>query len=58
MYEELIVMDMYFDILVLLVQFGFDIMYEYIYDSDFFQVDVLCMNEGGLDGGFWVIYIL
>ncbi len=56
MHEELVVMDTHLDTPALLVQPGFDIMHEHTYDSDFSQVDVPRMNEGGLDGGFWVIY--
>lgn len=35
---------------------GFDIMARHHFHRDGSQVDLPRMNEGGLDGGFWVIY--
>lgn len=35
---------------------GFDIMARHSFARDGSQVDVPRMNDGGLDGGFWVIY--
>lgn len=52
----LVIFDSYFDMLVNFGCSGFDI--EQCYDCNvFLQVDYLCMVEGVLDGGFWVIYI-
>ncbi|MDC8829775.1 dipeptidase [Alteromonas gilva] len=56
LHESLVVMDTHLDTPALLVQPGFDIMHAHTFDDDFSQVDVPRMNEGGLDGGFWVIY--
>ena len=36
---------------------GFDIMKRHNVDRDGSQVDVPRMNQGGLDGGFWAIYM-
>jgi membrane dipeptidase len=55
-HDSLIVMDTHLDTPALLVQPGFDIMHAHTYSDDFSQVDVPRMDEGGLDGGFWVIY--
>ncbi|NVK54224.1 MAG: dipeptidase [Alteromonadaceae bacterium] len=55
-HDSLVVMDTHLDTPALLVQPGFDIMHAHTFDDDFSQVDVPRMNEGGLDGGFWVIY--
>lgn len=55
-HDKLVVMDTHLDTPALLVQPGFDILDAHTYTDDFSQVDVPRMNEGGLDGGFWVIY--
>lgn len=55
-HKSLVVMDTHLDTPALLVQPGFDIMHAHTYSDDFSQVDVPRMDEGGLDGGFWVIY--
>ncbi|NDV91518.1 membrane dipeptidase [Alteromonas sp. 345S023] len=55
-HDSLVVMDTHLDTPALLVQPGFDIMHAHTYSDDFSQVDVPRMDEGGLDGGFWVIY--
>lgn len=55
-HDKLVVMDTHLDTPALLVQPGFDILEAHTYTDDFSQVDVPRMDEGGLDGGFWVIY--
>lgn len=55
-HESLLVLDSHLDTPALLVQPGFDITQRYSTDEDYSQVDLPRMKEGGLDGGFWVIY--
>lgn len=55
-HERAMVLDSHLDTPALLVQPGFDITKRYSPDEDYSQVDLPRMNEGGLDGGFWVIY--
>lgn len=56
LHKELMVLDAHLDTPALLVRPGFDIMEEHSHDKDFSQVDIPRMEEGGLDGGFWVVY--
>ncbi len=55
-HNSLMVLDTHLDTPALLVRPGFDIMEAHSHDKDFSQVDIPRMEEGGLDGGFWVIY--
>ena len=55
-HERLITMDTHLDTPALLVQPGFDITHLHDPLSDYSQVDLPRMIEGGLDGGYWVIY--
>lgn len=55
-HESLLVMDSHLDTPALLVRPGFDIMARHDPRVDYSQVDYPRMQEGGLDGGFWVIY--
>ena len=55
-HEQAIVLDSHLDTPALLVQPGFDITKKNTPDGDYSQVDLPRMVEGGLDGGFWVIY--
>jgi len=56
MHERLIVMDSHLDTPALLERPGFDITERHDPLTDYSQVDLPRMIEGGLDGGFWVIY--
>ncbi|MBB33832.1 MAG: peptidase M19 [Hirschia sp.] len=56
MHERAIVMDTHLDTPANLVLPGFDIMERHDPALDYSQVDLPRMVEGGLDGGFWVIY--
>jgi len=56
LHESLIVMDTHLDTPAQLVKPGFDIMARHDARTDYSQVDFPRMQEGGLDGGFWVIY--
>ncbi len=55
-HERLVTMDTHLDTPALLVQPGFDITHRHDPLSDYSQVDLPRMIEGGLDGGYWVIY--
>ena len=55
-HEALVILDTHLDTPANLVQPWFDIMSRGDYATDYTQVDVPRMNEGGLDGGFWVLY--
>ncbi len=56
LHERLIVMDSHLDTPALLERPGFDITERHDPILDYSQVDLPRMIEGGLDGGFWVIY--
>jgi membrane dipeptidase len=56
LHESLIVMDTHLDTPAQLVKPGFDIMARHDPLLDYSQVDYPRMQDGGLDGGFWVIY--
>jgi len=56
LHERLVTMDTHLDTPALLVQPGFDITHRHDPLSDYSQVDLPRMIEGGLDGGYWVIY--
>ena len=55
-HRALVILDTHLDTPANLVQPWFDIMSRGNYATDYTQVDVPRMNEGGLDGGFWVLY--
>ena len=55
-HEALVILDTHLDTPANLVQPWFDIMSRGDYATDYTQVDVPRMIEGGLDGGFWVLY--
>lgn len=54
--RKLVTLDTHLDTPAHLVRPGFDIMERHTYGHDFSQVDVPRMQEGALDGGFWVLY--
>lgn len=56
LHERVIVMDTHLDTPANLVIPGFDITERHDPAMDYSQVDLPRMVEGGLDGGFWVIY--
>ncbi len=55
-HQSLLTLDTHLDTPANLVQPKFDIMRRNDTDRDQSQVDVPRMTDGGLDGGFWVIY--
>jgi len=54
--RKLVTLDSHLDTPANLVESGFNILERHSYAHDFSQVDVPRMQEGALDGGFWVIY--
>ncbi len=56
LHDDLLVLDAHLDTPAVLDRPGFDITARHDPHYDFSQVDVPRMREGGLDGGFWVIY--
>ena len=55
-HDAAIVMDSHLDTPAVLERPGFDIMERHDPMADYSQVDLPRMIDGGLDGGFWVIY--
>lgn len=51
-----IVLDSHLDTPMFFAQPGWNILERHTWEDDFSQVDYPRMLEGGLDGGFWVIY--
>lgn len=56
LHDELITLDTHLDTPAVLMRPNFDITARYDAQADFSQVDLPRMREGGLDGGFWVIF--
>lgn len=56
LHETLLVLDAHLDTPAVLDRPGFDITARHDPHDDYSQVDLPRMREGGLDGGFWVIY--
>lgn len=57
-HQRLLTLDTHLDTPALLEQpRGYDITKRHSVDRDGSQVDLPRMNEGGLDGGFWAIYL-
>ena len=56
LHERIMVLDSHLDTPVKLINPDFDIMRRYNVIEDNSQVDFPRMQEGGLDGGFWVIF--
>lgn len=52
-----LVLDTHFDSAANLARPGWDVMTRHEYDVDFTQVDHPRLAEGGVDGGFWTIYV-
>ncbi len=55
-HEKLLTLDSHLDTPLVLDRQGFDISQRHDWRTDYAQVDFPRMKEGGLDGGFWVIY--
>jgi len=56
LHKRLLVLDSHLDTPMQLSRPGWDILARHTYREDGSQVDVPRMIDGGLDGGFWVIY--
>jgi len=57
LHQKLICLDTHLDTPASLARPGWDIMQRHARDADFTQVDYPRMVEGGLDGGFFAIYM-
>ncbi|MBB5684387.1 dipeptidase [Sphingobium boeckii] len=55
-HERLLVLDTHLDTPEIFGRPGWNIAVRHSYEGDLSQVDFPRMKEGGLDGGFWVIY--
>ena len=55
-HEDLLTLDSHLDTPLVLDRKGFDMGRRHDWQTDYAQVDLPRMKEGGLDGGFWVIY--
>ena len=53
---DFLVLDSHLDTPLVLDREGFDITKRHDWQRDYAQVDLPRMKQGGLDGGFWVIY--
>lgn len=56
LHERILTLDSHLDTPAVVARPGFDILKHNDWKTTFAQVDVPRMKEGGLDGGFWVIY--
>lgn len=56
LHEDFLVLDAHLDTPLVLDRPGFDISARHDPMHDYAQIDLPRMREGGLDGGFWVIY--
>jgi len=56
-HEAVLALDTHFDSAASLARPGWDIMQRHAYEDDFTQVDYPRLIEGGIDGGFWTIYV-
>lgn len=55
-HDDMLALDSHLDTPLVLDRAGFDISHRHDWLQDYAQVDLPRMKEGGLDGGFWVIY--
>ena len=55
-HEDILTLDSHLDTPLVLDRKGFDITRRHDWKRDYAQLDLPRMVEGGLDGGFWVIY--
>ena len=56
LHDRLLVLDSHIDTPIRLVMPGFNIMERHDASTDYSQVDLPRMVDGGLDGGFWAIF--
>lgn len=56
LHERILTLDTHLDTPAVVARPGFDILKHNDWKTAFAQVDVPRMKQGGLDGGFWVIY--
>lgn len=55
-HDDILTLDSHLDTPLVLDRKGFDITRRHDWQRDYAQLDLPRMVEGGLDGGFWVIY--
>lgn len=56
-HEHAVVLDTHFDSAVNLARPGWDVMKRHTWDADFTQVDYPRLVQGGVDGGFWTLFV-
>jgi len=56
-HEAALTLDTHFDSAANLARPGWDVMTRHDYATDFTQVDYPRLVEGGIDGGFWTLYV-
>lgn len=56
-HRRALVLDTHFDTAVNLTIAGWDVMQRHTWAEDFTQVDYPRLVEGGVDGGFWTLYV-
>jgi membrane dipeptidase len=56
-HEAALTLDTHFDSAANLARPGWDVMVRHAYEDDFTQVDHPRLVEGGIDGGFWTLYV-
>ncbi len=56
-HEAALTLDTHFDSASNLARPGWDVMTRHDYETDFTQVDHPRLIEGGIDGGFWTLYV-
>lgn len=56
-HDRALALDTHFDTAASLVRPGWSIMDRHAYTDDYTQVDYPRLIEGGIDGGFWAIYV-
>lgn len=56
-HERALVMDTHFDSAASLARPGWDVMKRHTWEGDFTQVDYPRLVQGGVDGGFWTLYV-
>lgn len=56
-HDAALALDTHFDTAASLARPGWDVMVRHDYATDFTQVDYPRLVEGGIDGGFWTLYV-
>ncbi len=56
-HRRALVLDTHFDTAANLARPGWDVMQRHTWEADFSQVDYPRLVQGGVDGGFWALYV-